>query len=1076
MKIRITKKGLPKAQWLNSQPGVQLQLPAGSQPNFAWMTSQQMQNYLMPAAPQTLPVNNTSLPPDVIIPRNLYPAMTDAEMAPPEVLDEQNQASQPVDIAATLGIGPKREAWEIEQQKKYDTDPKYALKFDDSVGFGMLQSYMDPKGLTSRKDLKKYVNFFNNKYGTKLKMPTYNPGLAKTANAVSTGIGALAFAGNAIDYLEANKKGKEWERFFRQRMMEPAPNTEFEGIENINSGRMFENMLPKPNQGRFDYGGIANNMFDSMKIRITSAPESMEYGGQSNFGLDLGRRKIYTDMPESQAESVTSSVGAVPRAMANIEAEGGETVFGDMDGDGSMEHMNIVGKRHHNGGVPLNVPEGSFIFSDTAKMRIKDPAVLAMFGKTVTKGNKGYTPAEIAKQYNINKYKAVMEDPNADHVAKATAQLMVNNYRKKLGGLALIQEEMKGFPQGIPQVAEAAIDKPMMAKFGGYLPEYQKAGQAPPVVPEAFRVIPLSPEVQAALAELANRQNPGGYYGQNDPGRYFGQNTAVSTSDTKSPQTLADMSDPEFQKYMDLIAKYDTKKSKDYRYVNSMTDADAKEFARLATKFGFKRKDDSGKEQYRVVQGATPDYNFTITGDDGKPKKIGFFGGYRPQQYERRVVEDVLGEDAVKNMSELDIRKAYFKELGVDVSGISEDKLKDAKKLYNDADFFRKTFYPKFTQRFGKDDYRSQFGDDLLIGAEHYDAYRQKQKPQDTTVIGYICKGVADNGAPIVESSSFRDEAALAAAGASKSYQVAIMNCGKDTDIDIDIIPGKKRKSSDFLTPDKLTLMAAAAIPPKGYFPFVSDMPFRPGQLALEDWLSQAQNIQQGYNTSANMLGTYNPGTAMATNLSFLAGQAGDQTAQAISQVGSRNVDRFNQFANTETQRRQNVDAYNTSARDRRWDGYTVTKQNLDNARRRYLNTVTKAANNMWANRMYLDMINSVNPFFNVDPRSGLSYFTNDGYTTKDLGRTGSGSGGGIDWSEISRGFQDAKNKFPGLTEEQYLRMTNPRTTSVDTNRDGLPDRTSTVNMGPMSYMSQMLPMYMAMSNIARSANPFTGE
>jgi hypothetical protein len=738
-----------------------------------------------------------------------------------------------------------------------------------------------------------------------------------------------------------------------------------------------------------------------------------------------------------------------------------------MDGDGAMEHMNIVGKRHHSGGVPLNVPEGSFIFSDTAKMRIKDPAVLAMFGKTITKGNKGYTPAQIAKQYNINKYKAVMEDPNADHVAKATAQLMVNNYRKKLGGLALIQEEMKGFPQGIPQVAEATMDKPMMAKFGGYLPEYQTGSQAPPFIPEAFRITPFTPEVQAALAEFASRQNPGG-----------GQNTTVSASNTRSPQALADMSDPEFQKFMDLVNKYDNKQRKDASYINSMTDADAKEFARLATKFGFKRTDKDGKQQYKIVQGSTPDYNFTIKGKDGKPQKIGFFGGYRPQQYERRVVEDVLGEDAVKNMSELDIRKAYFKELGVDVSGMSDDQLKDPKKLYTDANFFQNVFYPKFTQRFGKDDYRSQLGDDLLIGAEHYDAYRKKEKSQDTTVIGYICKGVSANGAPIVESSSFRDEAALAAAGASKSYQVAIMNCGQDGGGGGgDEIPGKKKKRPDFLTPDKLTLMAAAAIPPKGYFPFVSDMPFRPGQLALEDWLSQVQNIQQGYNTSANMLGTYNPGTAMASNLSFLAGQAGDQTAQAISQVGSRNVDRFNQFANTETQRRQNVDAYNTSARDKRWDGYTVTKQNLDNARRRYLNTVTKATNNMWANRMYLDMINSVNPFFNVDPRSGLSYFTNDGYSSKDLGRSSAGAGaGGIDWSEISRGFQDAKGKFPGLTEEQYLRMTNPRTTSVDTNRDGLPDRTSTVNMGPMSYMSQMLPMYMAMSNIARSANPFTGQ
>lgn len=1026
MKIRITKKGLPKAQGLFSQPGKPFQLVGSQQPNYAWM------NF----STQAPPFPPSMLPPDVKIPKNLFPAMTDDEMTPPEVLEDRQQRTSPgMDLMAS-GIGPDYRMSDLDRQlqKQYDSDPAVALKYDEGVGSAMLQNFYKPKGTTSRKQMNQYIDFYNNKYGTDLKLPTIGPKLGRAAEAIDSSIGALTTIGNVVDYFGADKEAKKWERYFRTNAMKQAASPEFEGIENINTGRMFENMLPKPNQGRFQEGGENMNI---MKIRITSSPDKMEYGGQSNYGLDLGRRKIYADMPEAYSDSVSSTIQEVPRFAANIEAEGGETVYGDMDGDGAMEHMKIQGKRHTQGGVPLNVPEGSFIFSDTKKMKIKDPAVLAIFGKSFKKG--GYTPAEIAKQYDINKYKAILEDPNADPISKSTAQLMASNYKKKLSNLSLVQESMKGFPQGVPEVAAGLVNNQPIAKYGGnILPKFQTAGT---YIPEWLKITPLNPALQQTAQPVIQEEK----------------------TSTKSPSQLGDLSDPEYQKYMDLLKKYDTRTKKGVNYINNMSDADSREFARLATKFGFSRSDDAGKQVLRVTQGATPGYVFT--GSDNKKK--GFFGGYRPEFYEKRVVEDVLGEDAVKNMSDLDIRKAYFKELGVDTSGMSDDQLKDSKKLYTNKDFFEKTFYPKFTQRFGKQDYRTLLGDDQLIGAEHFDAFRAKEKPQDGTVYGFICTGVSKDGYPQIQESAYMNAAARSAAGAYASRQEAGMNCPPDGDTPGgDIPPGKKRPPTGFLTPDKLTLATSMMYPPKGYFPYVSEMEYRPGQLALEDWLSQAQNIQQGYNIAANTLGNYQPGTAMASNLSFLAGQAGDQVSQAISQVGNRNVDRFNQFASTEAQRRQAVDAYNTAARDKRWDGFTIAKQNLDNARRRYLTNITKSANNMWANRMYLDMINAVNPFYNIDPKTGLSYYMS-GYGPQDLGRSGSPLASGINWKGMSEGFQAARRDFPGLTEEQYLRLTNPRVSSVDSNNDGIPDRsTSTMMMNPMLQMMPFL-----MSGI-RNGNP----
>jgi hypothetical protein len=214
---------------------------------------------------------------------------------------------------------------------------------------------------------------------------------------------------------------------------------------------------------------MGGETFDDMKIKITQEPmDNMAYGGQLGYGFDLGGRRIYTDQPEGKQDGVATTMGPVPREEANIEAERGEVYVGDVNDDGMDEHMVIGGKRHSQGGTPLNVDKG-FIFSDTKKMKIKDPEILKAFGKSYKAG--GYTPAEIAKQYDLNKYKAMLEDPYADSLTKNTAQRMLDSYNKKLGLLAFTQESKKGFPQGLPDLAQSAM--PQMsgmpqAKYGGY--------------------------------------------------------------------------------------------------------------------------------------------------------------------------------------------------------------------------------------------------------------------------------------------------------------------------------------------------------------------------------------------------------------------------------------------------------------------------------------------------------------------------------------------------------------------------------------------------------------------------------
>jgi len=184
------------------------------------------------------------------------------------------------------------------------------------------------------------------------------------------------------------------------------------------------------------------------------------YGKQVQGSLSLNPGAFggadYKASKGSAYTGVKETVDEVPREEANLEAEGGETAFGPISGQSIPDHLKIRGKRHSEGGVPLNLPDDTFIFSDTASLKINDPSVLAMFNKTPKKG--GYTPAELAKPYNINKYKSLLLDPDTSKLERDTATIMIKNYIMKLGALALVQESMKGFPQGVPEMAKPYME------------------------------------------------------------------------------------------------------------------------------------------------------------------------------------------------------------------------------------------------------------------------------------------------------------------------------------------------------------------------------------------------------------------------------------------------------------------------------------------------------------------------------------------------------------------------------------------------------------------------------------------
>jgi ribosomal protein S16 len=257
------------------------------------------------------------------------------------------------------------------------------------------------------------------------------------------------------------------------------------------------------------------------KVKITKGLPQAKSGGFT--GNNLNKQVISFGGADMNAASRhlenTRYLKQVPRDEANLEAEKGESAFGDINGDGFPEHMLIGGKRHSNGGTPLNLPDGTFIFSDTASMKIKDPKILAKFGKK----SGSFTPAELAKPYDINKYRKILEDPNSDKVDKKSAELMIKNINMKLGALAIAQESKKGFPQGIPEVA-----KPYMEAMG---------------IKEED-LIPQKPQAEAQVNSQA-MQNP-----------YENQGMGAQSSEEESVEQVQGMQNPQEESMESPMGRY----------------------------------------------------------------------------------------------------------------------------------------------------------------------------------------------------------------------------------------------------------------------------------------------------------------------------------------------------------------------------------------------------------------------------------------------------------------------------------------------------------------------------------------
>lgn len=195
-----------------------------------------------------------------------------------------------------------------------------------------------------------------------------------------------------------------------------------------------------------------NNLPEGFEIKNGKVVKKMQQGGitmgdQRNYGLVTN--PFLDGGNDSEPDNIRYSLSSVPREVANLEAEGGETVLTDLNDDGQFGLYNITGPRHSSGGVPMYLPEQSFVFSDTPKMKF-GKETLSEFG---INSKKKMTPAKVSKKFGLNKFFGVINDEDTDKIGLKSAELMIAKNGGNLSKLAFAQESKKQFSDGVPVTA-----------------------------------------------------------------------------------------------------------------------------------------------------------------------------------------------------------------------------------------------------------------------------------------------------------------------------------------------------------------------------------------------------------------------------------------------------------------------------------------------------------------------------------------------------------------------------------------------------------------------------------------------
>lgn len=658
------------------------------------------------------------------------------------------------------------------------------------------------------------------------------------------------------------------------------------------------------------------------KVRIKAVPKARTgYQVQGSLANDVpafggADYNAYIGSPKTE---VSRTLSAVPREVANLEAEGGETVVGDLDGSTMPSFKTIVGPRHSEGGVPLALPDDSFIFSDTKSMRISDPKILKMFNKPAKKG--GYTPAELSKQYDINKYRKILQDPDSDKISRNTAEIMIKNYVMKLGALALAQESKKGFPQGIPLIAQPYMEANKIAEED-LIPELAKQKEQEAQMMEAQQQIPqeqMAPQTMPNGEPVAMPEE--------------GAEVMQDPSMMGAPQEMAPPS-PEMMEQAPMAA-YGMEMGgfyPEYAFGGYLQNGGSK--SRTKTKEELQKELESGKAPVTKTK-KLPDGTVEITRADGtKVYAKGTAGETinvadpKRQKVTKQTTDPVAYKKGICARMQ---KEGYTAEQAAGAGWIDESQIKNFKGCEN----------LKKSETETSEFYELEEQPSTVPGKKKCKCVDPTTKEEKIFEIDKDedCKCTSEEITQ-AEAQSFQQPPARN----PQFWQQDIINAAGAFG-------------------DRMSL--------RKQMPWEARVDLEePRPTFLDPTRQLAQQSEQA-NIASQATAQFAGPQAMGARLNAIQGQGAAQAANTLSQINNQNVGIANQFEANQVGVRNQEQAMNQQMANRVFDKNVIAQQQFDNAKRQAAGNMRQAYNTGLTNKWKTDALNQMYPNYQVDPLSG---------------------------------------------------------------------------------------------------------
>lgn len=655
----------------------------------------------------------------------------------------------------------------------------------------------------------------------------------------------------------------------------------------------------------------------------------------------MKRRVKINKLPKNYMQdggSVNKSLSPVPREEANLEAEKGEVAQLKEGGDTAV--YNIGGKRHSEGGTPLSLAPGSRIFSDTKKMKIKDKETLSEFGF-----KKPVTPAKIAKKYSdTNDFRASLGNPFADDIEKNTARMMIDKNESKLNDLFMVQEAMKGFPQGIP--GEQGTP---MAKYGMQLPKAQGGVQTGSTLQEREqklkqlesqrRRISSDPNLRSIEKDRKMTElNRAIALEQQYINKMSREEVARPTSTEQSGQTQSPIFAPSYSTPDNPII-YEA--PAETQPVQSTSRPVASGTSRSTS--GNPRRVPVYTDAYQQMQQAGQDAsNYTFTPgatayEDGQV-------GTRPARQGRRGDGTYGEEDLISRMDDFYARNPWVKEerpnfdpTSKEDTGWFQNRYEELNKLAHER--ARLPYSPYFVE--GDKEGRAF---DKMFGEHTYNAPSFVTSETPVKLESKTPTEIVPEEEPEMKVPGFTP----AKARDAKPFEQDLRN---------ERLVARNRASERLRLPWRGRLAARTADPT-----YQSDV-------------QQQQNILAGLNTASEAATAFgsNPGAVMS-NVMRMSGLAGNQSNQIAAALQKENTGIANQFEQFNTQQQAATDVRNTANAQDLYDNTIKAQEVFDEKMRRYniLGTATRNATD--TNLARIKAMNKLNPMFTINTGDGPQY------------------------------------------------------------------------------------------------------